>query len=89
MNVCRRSAYDRTLSGDFSPGKTGRVSCVTKSHSKIDIFLDLGCHISKASLKGRGVLESKELNNLLSHGFYITKIIWVSVVNGFVDSNKF
>ncbi|EJO2872341.1 TPA: hypothetical protein ACH1RB_002939 [Klebsiella pneumoniae] len=54
-----------------------------------DVAVDLGCHISKASLKGRGVLESKELNDLLSQGFYITKIIWVSVVSGFVDSNKF
>ncbi|HFF1621997.1 TPA: hypothetical protein ACGBIE_004056, partial [Yersinia enterocolitica] len=26
-----------------------------------DLVVDLGCHISKASLKGRGVLESKEL----------------------------
>ncbi len=54
-----------------------------------EISVDLGCHISKASLKGRGVLESKELNDLLSQGFYITKIVWLSVVNGFVDSNKF
>ncbi|PQQ35959.1 hypothetical protein C6H68_22050 [Photorhabdus luminescens] len=51
--------------------------------------VDTGCHISKASLKGRGVLESKELNDLLSKGFYITKIIWISVVNGFIDSNKY
>ncbi|ELI8161206.1 TPA: hypothetical protein ACVEY8_004038 [Yersinia enterocolitica] len=54
-----------------------------------DLVVDLGCHISKASLKGRGVLESKELNDLLSQGFYITKIVWVSVINGFSDSNKF
>ncbi|MFI3311182.1 hypothetical protein [Ewingella allii] len=54
-----------------------------------DIAVDLGCHISKASLKGRGVLESKELNDLLAKGFYITKIVWVSVVAGFVDSNRF
>lgn len=54
-----------------------------------DVAVDLGCHISKASLKGRGVLESKELTDLLAQGFYITKIVWVSVVNGFFDSNKF
>jgi hypothetical protein len=54
-----------------------------------ELSVDLGCHISKASLKGRGVLESKELNDLLLQGFYITKVVWISVVNGFVDSNKF
>lgn len=54
-----------------------------------DLVVDLGCHISKASLKGRGVLESKELNDLLDQGFYITKVVWASVINGFPDSNKF
>ncbi|TBL46452.1 hypothetical protein EYY99_02935 [Hafnia alvei] len=54
-----------------------------------DIVVDLGCHISKASLKGRGVLESKELNDLLAQGFYITKVVWISVVNGLIDSNKY
>lgn len=57
--------------------------------SEEDLIVDTGCHISKASLKGRGVLESKELNDLLSQGFYITKIIWTSVINGFIDSNKY
>ncbi|WP_338909823.1 hypothetical protein WDB99_14045 [Serratia marcescens] len=51
--------------------------------------VDTGYHISKASLKGRGVLGSKELNDLLSQGFYITKIVWVSVVTGLIDSNKY
>ncbi|MBV6694446.1 hypothetical protein KVO79_20305 [Serratia quinivorans] len=54
-----------------------------------DPTVDTGYHISKASLKGRGVLDSKELNDLLLKGFYITKIVWVSVVKGFIDSNKY
>lgn len=54
-----------------------------------DLTVDTGCHISKASLKGRGVLDSKELKDLLGQGFYITKIVWVSTLKNFVDSNKF
>ncbi|MEB8681120.1 hypothetical protein P2G75_18985 [Cronobacter malonaticus] len=54
-----------------------------------DAVIDTGYHISKASLKGRGVLESPELEELLSNGFYITKIIWSSVVEGFKDSDKY
>lgn len=38
--------------------------------------IELGVHISRASLKGEGVLESQEMNNLISRGFYISKIIW-------------
>ena len=54
-----------------------------------DAVIDTGYHISKASLKGRGVLESPELEELLGNGFYITKIIWSSVVEGFKDSDKY
>lgn len=38
---------------------------------------DLGVHISKATLKGEGVLESQELISLYAKGFYIWKIVWV------------
>lgn len=38
--------------------------------------IDLGVHISKASLKGEGVLESKELKSLCADGFYLWKISW-------------
>lgn len=54
-----------------------------------DTVIDTGYHISKASLKGRGVLESPELKELLSKGFYITKIVWNSVIEGFKDSDKY
>ncbi|MBE4871846.1 MULTISPECIES: hypothetical protein [Enterobacter] len=54
-----------------------------------DTVIDTGYHISKASLKGRGVLESPELKELLSKGFYITKIVWISVVEHFKDSDKY
>lgn len=36
----------------------------------------LGIHISRANLKGGQVLESTEINDLLSKGFYISKIVW-------------
>lgn len=39
---------------------------------------DLGVHISKASLKGEGVLNSDELNSLYKRGFYIWKIFWTA-----------
>lgn len=37
---------------------------------------DTGVHISRASLKGEGVLKSDELTSLYEKGFYIWKIRW-------------
>lgn len=53
-----------------------------------EIEVTTGYHISKASLKGRGVLDSPELKNFLSKEFYITRIIWTAKVKGFPDSDK-
>ncbi|HEY3431503.1 MAG TPA: hypothetical protein VGK09_03035 [Rhodocyclaceae bacterium] len=36
----------------------------------------LGIHISRASLKGVGVLESKEMGLLRTRGFFISRIVW-------------
>ncbi|WP_426785281.1 hypothetical protein ACP3TB_17165 [Rahnella variigena] len=41
-----------------------------------DADTDTGIHISKASLKGEGVLKSEELTSLYDRGFYICKIRW-------------
>ena len=49
---------------------------------------DLGYHISKASLKGRGVLESDELKDLLEKDFYISKIIWTIRNKNYIDSDR-
>lgn len=43
--------------------------------------VDTGVHISKASLKGEGVLQSEEMQGLIQRGFYISKIIWQSKEN--------
>ncbi|MFL7853512.1 hypothetical protein [Providencia alcalifaciens] len=48
---------------------------------------DLGYHISKASLKGRGVLESDELKDLLDKDFYISKVIWTIKNKNYIDSD--
>lgn len=37
---------------------------------------DTGVHVSRASLKGEGVLKSEELSDLYDRGFYIWKIKW-------------
>ncbi|MFW1118343.1 hypothetical protein ACEV79_24020, partial [Vibrio parahaemolyticus] len=37
---------------------------------------DSGIHISRASLKGEGVLQSGELQEFYNRGFYISKIRW-------------
>lgn len=37
---------------------------------------ELGIHISRASLKGEGVLQSGELQELYERGYYISKIRW-------------
>ncbi len=43
-----------------------------------DPTIDMGVHITKASLKGEGVLQSDELRVLFSKGFYLWKIVWQS-----------
>ncbi|MDR5826260.1 hypothetical protein P9250_00120 [Caballeronia sp. LP006] len=44
-----------------------------------DPTIDIGVHITKASLKGEGVLQSDELRILFSKGFYLWKIVWQAV----------
>ena len=48
----------------------------------------LGIHISRASLKGEGVLESPEMRGLIDQGFYISKIIWQAKETG-IDPDIF
>ncbi|EPW6625605.1 hypothetical protein ACWOK4_003771 [Vibrio vulnificus] len=43
-------------------------------------------HISKASLKGQGVLKSDELKELYARGFYVCKIRW-KFTDGMIDSD--
>lgn len=51
---------------------------------------DSGVHISKASLKGEGVLKSEELTSLYQRGFYIWKIRWkVTEIKGDPDMYEF
>ncbi len=50
--------------------------------------VDLGVHITRASLKGEKVLQSEELRGLYEKGFYIWKIIWQSD-DGSHDSDIF
>lgn len=45
--------------------------------------VDLGVHITKASLKGEKVLQSDELKGLYDKGFYIWKIVWQAVENSY------
>ena len=56
--------------------------------SKDDETDNLGVHISKASLKGEGVLSSSELTSLYRKGFYIWRIIWIAKKNSF-DSDLY
>ncbi len=43
---------------------------------------DIGIHITKASLKGEGLLSSPELNGLLRTGFFVCKVVWTTVAAG-------
>jgi len=47
-----------------------------------------GIHISRASLKGEGVLLSPEFKNLEDRGFYISKIAWTVKKNNY-DSDLY
>lgn len=49
----------------------------------------LGMHISKASLRGKGVLQSPELRLLDKRGFYISKIIWTATDDALSDLHEF
>lgn len=40
---------------------------------------DMGVHITKASLKGEGVLSSPELDAFFKTGFYISRVVWTAV----------
>ena len=51
--------------------------------------VQLGVHISRASLRGEGVLQSAELQTLTQRGFYISKIIWQATRNSEIDSDLF
>jgi hypothetical protein len=42
---------------------------------------ETGVHVSRASLKGEGVLKSEELSSLYDRGFYIWKIRWTAKEN--------
>ncbi|EPS2706945.1 hypothetical protein ACTEV4_000809 [Cronobacter turicensis] len=42
---------------------------------------ETGVHVSRASLKGEGVLKSEELSSLYERGFYIWKIKWTAKEN--------
>lgn len=44
-------------------------------------------HITKASLKGKGVTFSKELTDLFKQGFYIWKIVWNTVLKDEKESD--
>ena len=43
--------------------------------------VEIGIHITRASLKGEGVLKSEELLSLYDRGFYIWKIRWTAKEN--------
>ncbi|MDU6923997.1 hypothetical protein [Franconibacter helveticus] len=49
---------------------------------------ETGVHVSRASLKGEGVLNSDELSDLYERGFYIWKIKW-KVVEKLADPDIF
>lgn len=50
---------------------------------------ELGVHISRASLRGEGVLQSTELQGLVQKGFYISKIVWQATRNSEIDSDLY
>ena len=49
---------------------------------------NLGVHISRATLKGEGVIESEEMRGLIARGFYISKIVWQAKESG-IDPDIF
>jgi len=49
--------------------------------------VNLGVRITRAMLKGEGVLASQEMKNFISRGFYISKIIWQAKRHNEFDSD--
>ncbi|MGS1023067.1 hypothetical protein [Burkholderia glumae] len=54
-----------------------------------DSTVDIGVHITKASLKGEGVLQSDELRILFAKGFYLWKIVWQAVTENAVEPDLY
>lgn len=48
-----------------------------------------GTHISKASLKGEGVLQSDEINQLYDKNFYLYRVVWQSKIKDLVGSDVY
>lgn len=92
----KRSEFFTTLIKSVDGYQLADVTDVYVSHPKPDPDdeseelddVQSGIHISKASLKGQGVLHSEELKLLEKKNFYISKIIWTSR-NGNVDSDLY
>lgn len=71
----------------YKPKQGMTLSQDDESQDDSDSEPDLGIHITKASLKGQGVLESKEFKSLLENPeFYISKIVWQARPSG-IDSD--
>lgn len=74
-----RSLFFKDLIASFSGYQVHDVTDVFVYHPKIsseDDEVDSGVHITKASLKGEGVLSSDEIQSLYDKGFYLCKIRW-------------
>ncbi|HHX3695654.1 TPA: hypothetical protein ACU9T0_006613 [Burkholderia cenocepacia] len=92
----QKSSFFTNLIKSIDGHHLADVSDVYVSHPRVEEDDDdddsekvsTGIHISKASLKGQGVLHSDELKLLENKGFYISKIVWTSK-NGQIDSDLY
>lgn len=78
----KRTAFFTRLISELEGYVLDDVTDAYVYHPKNEIIEDedgdaeTGVHISKASLKGQGVLKSAELISLYERGFYIWKVRW-------------
>lgn len=68
--------YDVTDVYIYNPKNIKNDEWAEDENEEEEDTVDLGVHISKASLKGEKVLQSEELQGLYDKGFYIWKIVW-------------
>ena len=65
----------------FNPEKTNTASDGLDGQSSETDDIDSGTHVFRASLNGKGVLNSKEVDSLHEKGFYTSHVMWTCAEN--------
>jgi hypothetical protein len=74
--------------GDIALGEEPDALSTDDTDEAIESSVTPDVHISRAALRGQGVLSSKQAVDLLAQGFYIARIVWTGKTSSF-DSDLY